>query len=42
MLLRESIRHDDEAASRLAPQGKDRRFDPYVAVNARNGWHDLE
>jgi hypothetical protein len=34
----ESIRHDDKATSRLAPQGDDGGFDLYVAVNARNDW----
>jgi hypothetical protein len=38
----ESIRHDDKAASRLAPQGDDGGFDLYVAVNVRHDWHDLE
>jgi hypothetical protein len=36
----ESIRDDDKAASRLAPKGDDGRFDFYVAMNGRNGWHD--
>jgi hypothetical protein len=30
MHLRESIRHDDKAASRFAPHGLDGRFDLYV------------
>ena len=38
----ECIRHDDKAASRLAPKGDDGRFDFYVAMNGRNDWHDLE
>jgi hypothetical protein len=42
MCGRECIRHDDEAASRLAPKGRDGRFDLYVAVNGRDGWRDLE
>jgi hypothetical protein len=28
----ESTRHDDKAASRLAPKGDDPRFDFYVAI----------
>ena len=36
------IRHDDKAASRLAPKGDDGGFDFYVAMNRRNDWHDLE
>ena len=39
---RESIRDEDKAASRLAPKGRDGRFDFSVAVNGRNDWHDLE
>jgi hypothetical protein len=35
-------RRDDKAASRLAPKGRDGRFDLSVAVNGRNDWHDLE
>jgi hypothetical protein len=31
----EYIRHDDKAASRLAPKGDDGRFDFCVAVNGR-------
>ena len=38
----EHIRHDNKAASRLAPKGRDGRFDFSVAVNGRNDWHDLE
>jgi hypothetical protein len=37
-----SIRHDDKAASRLAPKGDDGRFDLHVAMNGGNDWHDLE
>jgi len=39
---REYIRHDNKAASRLASEGDDGRFDLYVAMNGRNDWHDLE
>jgi hypothetical protein len=35
-------RHDDKAASRLAPKGDDGRFDLYVAVNGPNDWLDPE
>ena len=38
----ECIPYDDKATSRLAPEGDDRRFDFYVAVNGGNDWHDLE
>ena len=38
----EYFRHDDKAASRLAPKGRDGRFDLYVAVNGRSAWRDLE
>jgi hypothetical protein len=38
----EYIRHDDKAASRLAPKGHDGRFDFYVAMYGRSYWHDLE
>jgi hypothetical protein len=38
----ERIRHDDKAASRLTPKGRNGRFDFYVAMNRRNDWHDLE
>jgi hypothetical protein len=38
----ESIRHDDKAASRLAAQGDDGRFDFCVTMNGRDDWHDLE
>jgi hypothetical protein len=37
MREREYIRRDDKAASRLAPQGNDGRFDFYVATNGRSG-----
>jgi hypothetical protein len=36
MLVHECIRHDDKAASRLAPKGDDGRFDLHVAMNGRN------
>jgi len=36
------IRHDDKAASQLAPEGDDGSFDLYVAMNGRNDWYDLE
>ena len=39
---RECIRHDDKAASWLAPKGDDGRFDFYVVMNVRNDWRDLE
>jgi hypothetical protein len=39
---RECIRHDDKAASRLAPKGDDRRFDLCVVMNGRNDRHDFE
>jgi hypothetical protein len=42
MQAHEYIRHNDKAASRLAPKGCDGRFDFYVAVNRRHDWHDLE
>src|SRR5262249_47882944 len=38
---REYIRHDNKAATRLAPQGDDGRFDLCVAVNVRNYRLDL-
>ena len=38
----ESTAHGNKAASRLAAQRNDGRFDFYVAMNGRNGWHDLE
>jgi hypothetical protein len=38
----EYIGHDDEAASRLAPNVPDGRFDLYVVANGRSGWLDLE
>jgi hypothetical protein len=30
------------AASRLAPKGRNGRFDLYVAMNGRSDWLDLE
>jgi len=36
MRSREYIRDDDKAAFRLAPKGRDGRFDFYVAMNGRN------
>jgi hypothetical protein len=42
MRRREHIRHDDKAASRLAPKGDDGRLDLYVATNGRNDRLDLE
>jgi hypothetical protein len=43
MEARECIRHDDKAAaSRLAPEGRDGRFDLRVAMNGCSDWHDLE
>src|SRR5262249_22047235 len=36
MHVREYIRHDEKAASRLAPKGDDGRFDLYIAMNRRN------
>jgi hypothetical protein len=38
----EWVRRNDKAASRLAPKGRDGRFDFYVAMNGRNDSHDLE
>ena len=38
----ERIRHDDEAASQLAPKADDGRFDFGVVMNGRNDRHDLE
>jgi hypothetical protein len=38
----ESVGHDDEAASSLAPKGDDGRFDLCVIVNGRSDWNDLE
>jgi hypothetical protein len=38
----ECIRQDDNATSRLAPEGRDGRFEFYIAVNRRNDWLDLE
>jgi hypothetical protein len=34
--------HDDKAASRLAPKGRNDRFDLYVATNGRGDRLDLE
>jgi hypothetical protein len=42
MSVHVSIGHDDKAASRLAPNGDDGRFDLCVAMNGRNDWRDLE
>jgi hypothetical protein len=42
MQVRETIRHDDEAASRLTSNGDDGGFDLSVAMNGRNDWLDLE
>jgi hypothetical protein len=42
MHAHECIRHDDKAASRLAPKGDDGRFDLSVAMNGRNDWRDIE
>jgi hypothetical protein len=42
MRAQEYIRHDDKAASWLAPKGGEGRFDFYVAMNGLNDWHDLE
>jgi hypothetical protein len=39
---REYIRHDDKAASRLAPEADDGRFGLSVAMNGRNDLLDLE
>jgi len=33
----EHVRHDEKAASRLAPKGDDGRFDFYVGMNGRWG-----
>jgi hypothetical protein len=38
----ECVRHDDNAASRLAPKGADGRFDFCVAMDGLNDWSDLE
>src|SRR6202043_1896720 len=38
----EYIRYDDKAASRLAPEGDDGRFDFSVTTNGCNDRHDLE
>ena len=42
MRVHEWIGQDDKAASRLAPEGRDGRFDLYVAMNGRSDWRDLE
>jgi hypothetical protein len=39
---RESIRHDDKAASRLASKGRGGHIDLYVAANWRSDQYDLE
>jgi hypothetical protein len=38
----EYIRHNDEAASWLAPKGDDGRVNLCVAANGRTDGHDLE
>jgi hypothetical protein len=38
----EPIRHDNKAATRLAPKGHDGHFDVCVVVNVRNDPLDLE
>ena len=38
---RERIPYVDKAASRLAPKGRDGRFDLYVAMNGRSDCRDL-
>jgi hypothetical protein len=35
MRARECIPYDDKAASRLAPKGRDGRFELYIAMNGR-------
>jgi hypothetical protein len=42
MREQESTRQGYKAASRLAPKGRDGRFDLCVAMNGRNDWLDLE
>jgi hypothetical protein len=42
MRRRKSIRHEDKAASRLAPKADDGLFDLYVAMNGRSDRRDLE
>src|SRR5262249_39551701 len=42
MRAREYIRHDDKAASRLAPKGDDGSFNLYVVMNGRSDCLDLE
>ena len=39
---RECVRDDDKAASLLAAEGHNGRFDLSVAMNGRNDWRDLE
>jgi len=41
MHAHECIGHDDKAASRLAPKGRDGRFDFYVVMNGRHDQVDL-
>ena len=41
MQVREYIRDDDKAASRLASKGDDGRFDLYVAMNGCGDWTTL-
>jgi hypothetical protein len=42
MREREYIRQEHKAASRLAPQGDDGRFDLCVGMDGRKDWRDLE
>jgi hypothetical protein len=42
MSVHEYIRHDDKAASGLAPKCVDGRFDLFVTMDGRSDWHDLE
>jgi hypothetical protein len=42
MHIHESIRHEDKAASWLAPKRDEGRFDLSVATNRRSDWLDLE
>jgi hypothetical protein len=42
MHVGERIRHDNKAASWLAPKGRDGRFDFYVIMNGCNDSLDLE
>jgi hypothetical protein len=39
---RESTRHDDKAAPRLAPKADDGGVDFYIAMDGRCDLHDLE